>query len=76
VDSGKLFCERCALSAMQTECNAVLLDLAGVEGRSVVGDFAGGTTTSDGGALLLGATERVIALVERFSGYFLRPAAL
>jgi hypothetical protein len=35
-----------------------------------VGDFAGGTITSDAGALLLGATDRVIALVERFAGCF------
>ena len=55
---------------MQTECNAALLEFAAVEGRAVVGDFAGGTITSDAGALLLGQADRVIRLVERFAGCF------
>ena len=55
---------------MQTECTPVLFDFAPVEGRAVVGDFGGGTITSDAGALLLGATDRVIALVDRFAGCF------
>ena len=55
---------------MQTECNPALFDFAAVEGRSVVGDFAGGTITSDGGALLLGQTDRAIRLVERFAACF------
>src|SRR5258705_10353941 len=55
---------------MQTECTPVLFDFAAVEGRVVLGDFGRGTITSDAGALLLGATDRVIALVDRFAGCF------
>jgi hypothetical protein len=55
---------------MQTECNVALFDFAAVEGRSVVGDFAGGTITSDAGALLLGQADGVLHLVERFAGCF------
>ena len=55
---------------MQTECSAALFDFAAVEGRAVVGDFGGGTITSDAGALLLGQADRVIKLVQRFAGCF------
>jgi hypothetical protein len=55
---------------MQTECNAALFDFAPVEGRAVVGDFAGGTITSDAGALLLGQADGVLKLVERFAQCF------
>jgi hypothetical protein len=55
---------------MQTECSAGLLGFARVEGRAVVAGFDGGRMTSDAGALLLGATDRVIGLVERFAGCF------
>jgi hypothetical protein len=43
---------------------------APVEGRAVVVDFDGGAITSDAGAMLLGATDRAIRLVERFAGCF------
>jgi hypothetical protein len=43
---------------------------ARLEGRSVVADFDGGALTSDAGALLLGATERAIGLVDRFAACF------
>ena len=46
---------------MPTECNPELFDFARVEGRAVVAAFDGGRITSDAGALLLGATYRVIA---------------
>jgi hypothetical protein len=55
---------------MQTECSADLFGFAPVEGRSVVSAFDGGKMTSDAGALLLGATDRAIRLVERFAGCF------
>lgn len=55
---------------MQTECSADLFGFAPVEKRQVVAGFDGGTMTSDAGALLLGATNRVIRLVERFAGCF------
>ncbi len=41
-----------------------------VEGRAVVAAFDGGVITSDAGALLLGATDRAIGLIERFASCF------
>jgi len=55
---------------MSTECSADLFGFAPVEGRSVVAAFDGGAITSDAGALLLGATDRAIGLVERFAACF------
>jgi Transposase DDE domain group 1 len=55
---------------MQTECSADLFGFAPVEGRAVVAGFDGGRMTSDAGALLLGATDRAIRLIERFAGCF------
>jgi hypothetical protein len=55
---------------MQTECSADLFGFARVEGRAVVAGFDGGKMTSDAGAMLLGATDRVIRLVERFADCF------
>ena len=55
---------------MQAECSADRFGFAPVEGHAVVAAFAGGSMTSDGGALLLGATDRQIRLVERFAGCF------
>ena len=36
----------------------------------MVGAFDGGVITSDAGALLLGATDRAIRLIERFAACF------
>ncbi len=55
---------------MPTECNPTLFEFARVEGRAVVASFDGGAITSDAGALLLGAADRAIRLVERFAGCF------
>ena len=55
---------------MQTECNADLFGFAPVEGRKVVAAFDGGTMTSEAGAMLHGATDRQIRLIERFAGCF------
>jgi hypothetical protein len=55
---------------MQTECSADLLGFAPVEGRKVVAGFDGGTMTSEAGAMLLGATDGQIHLIERFAGCF------
>jgi hypothetical protein len=55
---------------MQTECSADLFGFARVEGRAVVAGFDGGKMTSDAGAMLLGATDRAIGLIERFAGCF------
>ena len=56
---------------MQTECSADLFGFARVKGRAVVAAFDGGTITSDAGALLLGAADRTIGLIDRFAGCFL-----
>src|ERR1700736_4889425 len=55
---------------MQTECSADLLGFAPVEGRKVVAAFDGGMMTSEAGAMLLGATDGQIRLIERFAGCF------
>ena len=55
---------------MQTECSADLFRFAPVERRAVMAGFDGGRMTSDAGALLLGATDRAIGLVERFAACF------
>ena len=55
---------------MPTDCSTDF-DLFGpVEGRRVVAEFDGGAITSDAGGLLLGATDRVIGLVDRFASCF------
>ena len=43
------------------------MSFARVDGRAVVADFGGGAIASDAGALLLGATDRTIRLVDRFA---------
>ncbi|SRR5579883_1161877 len=55
---------------MPTDCIPTLTHFARVEGRSVVASFDGGAITSDAGALLLGATDRAIRLVDRFASCF------
>jgi Transposase DDE domain group 1 len=55
---------------MPTECSADLFGFVAVAGRAVVAAFDGGTMTSDAGALLLGATDRAIGLIERFADCF------
>jgi hypothetical protein len=56
---------------MPTDCNAELFEFTPVERRAVVAGFDGGAITSDAGALLLGATDGAIGLVERFAGCFI-----
>jgi DDE family transposase len=55
---------------MPTECNSDSFAFTPVDGRVVVASFDGGNITSDAGALLLGATDRAIRLVDRFAGCF------
>lgn len=55
---------------MPTECNPEPMLFARLDRREVVADFGGGAMTSDAGALLLGATDKAINLVERFAGCF------
>jgi len=55
---------------MPTECSRDLFGFSAVEGREVVASFDGGAITSDAGALLLGATDRAIGLIDRFAACF------
>jgi hypothetical protein len=55
---------------MLTECSAKGMASAPVDGRRVVADFDGGAITSNAGALLLGATDQAIGLIERFASCF------
>jgi hypothetical protein len=55
---------------MPTQCSAEPFGFAPVEGRTVVAAFDGGAMTSDAGALLLGATDRVLGLTRRLAGCF------
>jgi Transposase DDE domain group 1 len=52
---------------MPTECSAQSFDFGVVEGRRVEAAFDGGLVTSDAGALLLGATDRAIRMMDRFA---------
>ena len=55
---------------MPTECSRDLFGFEAVEGRQVVAAFDGGPVTSDAGALLLGAANRAIGLVQRLARCF------
>ncbi len=55
---------------MPTECTSDLFGFSRVEGRQVVAAFDGGAVTSDAGALLLGAADRAIGLVDRLAACF------
>src|SRR5512134_1517158 len=55
---------------MPTERNPVLFDFGSVEGRQVAAAFDGGRVTSEAGALLLGATDKAIGLIERLAACF------
>jgi len=56
---------------MQTECSADLFGFTPVETRRVEAAFDGGTMTSDAGALLLGATDRHLHMIDRFADCFI-----
>src|SRR6201985_3251938 len=55
---------------MPTQCSPNLLAFAPADGRPVVASFDGGAITSDAGALLLGATDRVLGLTRRLADCF------
>jgi hypothetical protein len=55
---------------MPTECNPALFEFPRVDGRPVVASFDGGRITSEAGALLLGATDKVIGLTRRLAACF------
>jgi hypothetical protein len=53
---------------MPTQCSPNLFEFARVAGRAVMASFDGGRLTSDAGALLLSATDRVLDLTRRLAG--------
>ena len=55
---------------MPTECRPDFFGFSPVEGREVVAAFDAGAITSDAGALLLGATDRAIRMMDRFASCF------
>src|SRR5574342_528456 len=55
---------------MATECRQDSFDFGTVEGRAVVGAFDGGVISSDAGALLLGAADEAVELIDRFAACF------
>jgi hypothetical protein len=55
---------------MQTECIPDIFGFEAVEGRDVVASFDGGAITSNAGALLLGATDRALGMVDRLASCF------
>ena len=55
---------------MPAKCSLPAMQFARLDGRAAVADFGGGAMTSDAGALLLGATDRAIGLVDRFAACF------
>ena len=55
---------------MLTECTPDFFGFEPVEGREVVAAFDAGSITSDAGALLLGATDRAIKMMDRFASCF------
>ena len=52
---------------MPTECSPDFFGFEPVEGRAVVAAFDAGAVTSDAGALLLGATDRAIRMMDRLA---------
>jgi hypothetical protein len=55
---------------MPTECSLDFFGFGPVEGRAVVAAFDAGAITSDAGALLLGATDHTIRMMDRLAACF------
>ena len=55
---------------MPTECSPDFFGFEPVEGRAVIAAFDAGAVTSDAGALLLGATDRAIRMMDRLASCF------
>lgn len=55
---------------MPTQCNQDSFEFGRIAGRRIVARFDGGRITSDGGSLLLGATNKAIGLIDRFAACF------
>jgi hypothetical protein len=56
--------------SIPTKCSAESFDFGTVEGRCVEAAFDAWLVTSDAAALLLGATNRAIRLMDRFASCF------
>ncbi len=56
---------------MPTQCRQEELDFGSSGGRKLVGAFDGGAITSNGGSVLLAATDKRIGLTERLAGCFI-----
>ncbi|MBL8882743.1 MAG: transposase [Hyphomicrobium sp.] len=56
---------------MPTQCRQEELDFGSSGGRKLVGAFDGGAITSNGGSVLLAATDKRIGLAERLAGCFI-----
>ena len=55
---------------MTTDCNPQQLEFQGVNRRTVVAAFDGGTLTSDAGVLLLGEVEKRRGILRQFAACF------
>jgi hypothetical protein len=55
---------------MPTECSPDFFGFEPIEGRAVVAAFDAGAITSDAGALLLGATDGAIRMMDRLASWF------
>src|SRR3954465_5193835 len=55
---------------MPTQCSPTGMAFGRAAGRNLVAAFDGGLVTSEAGALLLGATDQAIRLVDRFASCF------
>src|SRR6202521_197669 len=55
---------------MRTECSPDFFGFEPVEGREVIAAFDAGAISSDAGALLLGAADRAIKMMDRFAACF------
>jgi hypothetical protein len=55
---------------MPTECTPESFDFGTAEGRRIIAAFDAGRVTSDAGALLLGAADKAIRLVDRLAACF------
>ncbi len=55
---------------MHTHCSQTEMDFGSSGGRELVGAFDGGSISSNGGVVLLGAADKAIQLCERLAGCF------
>jgi Transposase DDE domain group 1 len=58
------------VASLPTECTPESFDFGTAEGRRIIAAFDAGRVTSDAGALLLGAADKAIGLVDRLAACF------